>query len=422
MGRTKQSGAAERAKPVQWDKNPEWADKVIEYLTNNPKFRAKLFSDSTQEAKEENRPKVTAKEAKKYLHSELAEYVFKENSDEFWRDEYQKIPIRFATSVGSQFTKWKKQYNECITMLGRTGAGIDPSTIKEGSRIQNLMDKVIENWPLFPKFHAFWREIPSFNPIGTGNSNPGSNHATRARALFDADGGSEAGEDGAEGEQAEEDADLNGLTKDFESLTSPTTATFDEAKIDPKQSISWSNSPSPSPPATPKPKIEKSTQDSAKSSQSSLGCATSSQSLRNFKNTPSKAKVLKSSDPIGRFTEMQANESQHASEKRKYMHIERVRELEEKQKTKKLKLQLKAKLESERLELEKERLAMEKEDREATRKEQVRAAERAHELEMAKLGMCSQHGPSTPAGGSNMPDLDGNAFAMLPGWPHSTNM
>ncbi|KAF8867535.1 hypothetical protein CPB84DRAFT_1698795, partial [Gymnopilus junonius] len=50
--------------PVEWDKHKEWTSKAITYLINNPTFCIKLFSDSTSDAKEENRCKVQAKEAK----------------------------------------------------------------------------------------------------------------------------------------------------------------------------------------------------------------------------------------------------------------------------------------------------------------------------------------------------------------------
>ncbi|PBK91238.1 hypothetical protein ARMGADRAFT_880291, partial [Armillaria gallica] len=50
--------------------------RAIEYLTKNPTFQRKLFSDSTTNAKEENHQKVQAKEGKTILFGELARAVF----------------------------------------------------------------------------------------------------------------------------------------------------------------------------------------------------------------------------------------------------------------------------------------------------------------------------------------------------------
>lgn len=34
--------------------------------------------------------------------------------------------------------------------------------------------------------HGFWRELPNYNPIGVESSEPGTDHAAAALALFDA--------------------------------------------------------------------------------------------------------------------------------------------------------------------------------------------------------------------------------------------
>ncbi|PBK81648.1 hypothetical protein ARMGADRAFT_1039166 [Armillaria gallica] len=65
------------AKPLKWEDHLEWVHRAIEYLTKNPTFQRKLFSDSTTDAKEENHQKVQAKEGKTILFSELVGAVFK---------------------------------------------------------------------------------------------------------------------------------------------------------------------------------------------------------------------------------------------------------------------------------------------------------------------------------------------------------
>ncbi|KAJ7164564.1 hypothetical protein C8R43DRAFT_829261, partial [Mycena crocata] len=49
---------------VNWVKNPTWTYKLVAYLSENPSFRIKLFSDSTAEAKKDKRSKEVAKDSK----------------------------------------------------------------------------------------------------------------------------------------------------------------------------------------------------------------------------------------------------------------------------------------------------------------------------------------------------------------------
>ncbi len=58
------------------DENRNWTHLGINYLIANEKFRRKLFSDSTTDAKDENRRKVQASEGKSILYGELARVIF----------------------------------------------------------------------------------------------------------------------------------------------------------------------------------------------------------------------------------------------------------------------------------------------------------------------------------------------------------
>ncbi|KAJ7026798.1 hypothetical protein C8F04DRAFT_881664, partial [Mycena alexandri] len=63
---------------VNWVKNTQWTDHLVEYLTDNPEFCRKLFSDSTAEArpKKDGRTKATAKDAKSAQYGDLAKHIF----------------------------------------------------------------------------------------------------------------------------------------------------------------------------------------------------------------------------------------------------------------------------------------------------------------------------------------------------------
>ena len=39
-------------------------------------------------------------------------------------------------------------------------------------------------WPWWDDLHAYWRELPNYNPQGVQSSEPGTMHASDAAALF----------------------------------------------------------------------------------------------------------------------------------------------------------------------------------------------------------------------------------------------
>ncbi|TEB22154.1 hypothetical protein FA13DRAFT_1603989, partial [Coprinellus micaceus] len=61
---------------IEWKKNPAWTDILVEYITNHPEFRAKLFSDSNADAAKAGRGKLVGKDSKASLHQTLAAHVF----------------------------------------------------------------------------------------------------------------------------------------------------------------------------------------------------------------------------------------------------------------------------------------------------------------------------------------------------------
>jgi hypothetical protein len=76
---------------------------LLEYLQENSTFRIKLFSDSSKDAKAENRPKRTAKDGKAQQHAVLAKHIFEDDPVE--GEKYAKDPVRYATSVGSRLMR-----------------------------------------------------------------------------------------------------------------------------------------------------------------------------------------------------------------------------------------------------------------------------------------------------------------------------
>ncbi|KAJ7724795.1 hypothetical protein B0H16DRAFT_1239175, partial [Mycena metata] len=166
---------------VNWEKNREWTDKMVEYLTINSSFRKKLFSDSTADAKKDKRAKAVAKDGKSVQYGELAKYIFKDEPNEQAR--YANDPGKYATAVETRLRRLKKRYQTCLGRIGATGAGLDPESVKAGTALASLIGAVRDGFPWWDELHGFWRELPNYNPVGVQSSEPGTDHASAAADL-----------------------------------------------------------------------------------------------------------------------------------------------------------------------------------------------------------------------------------------------
>ncbi|KAJ7120058.1 hypothetical protein C8R44DRAFT_529464, partial [Mycena epipterygia] len=155
--------------------------KIMEYLIDNPTFRIKLFSDSTAEAKRAGRQKLVGKDGKQQQYAQLAEYVFKDDPAEMVR--FASNIQKYASAVETRLRR-RKEYIARCNKLGATGAGLDPELVSEGTNIANLIEEIRESWPWWDDLHGFWRELPNYNPVGVQSSQPGTDHASAAQALY----------------------------------------------------------------------------------------------------------------------------------------------------------------------------------------------------------------------------------------------
>ncbi|KAJ7131096.1 hypothetical protein C8R44DRAFT_594956, partial [Mycena epipterygia] len=147
--------------------------KIMEYLIDNPKFRIKLFSDSTAEAKKAGRQKLVGKDGKQQQYAQLAEYVFKDDPAEMVR--FASNIQKYASAVETRLRRHKEYIARC-NKLGATGASLD--------LIDVYIPWIRESWPWWDDLHGFWRELPNYNPVGVQSSQPGTDHASAAQALY----------------------------------------------------------------------------------------------------------------------------------------------------------------------------------------------------------------------------------------------
>ncbi|KAJ7030932.1 hypothetical protein C8F04DRAFT_1263430 [Mycena alexandri] len=149
-----------------WLKNTDWTDHLVKYLTDNSEFRRKLFSDSTAEAKK-RRPHQIHRE-RRLKHPEPARYT--------------NYPRKTGLTV---FNRLKWDYQKRVQRIGATGAGLNPTSVKEGTALASLIDEVRNGFPWWDELHGFWRELANYNPVGVQSSEPGTDHASTAADLYE---------------------------------------------------------------------------------------------------------------------------------------------------------------------------------------------------------------------------------------------
>ncbi|KAF9508692.1 hypothetical protein BS47DRAFT_1397591 [Hydnum rufescens UP504] len=165
---------------------------------DNVEFRAALFSDSTEKAKEENRSKI-----KSQMYAALCEIIFGNDEDQAVKEDYENGKVRYATSLAGQINNWHSRYKMEVVKLKDTGRGLLAEEMGEDSEIKNyygvyilkhmieslrvtlLTDQIVAKWPLFETLHGWWQEMPNYNPIAVTNSVPGQDHSSRAQELFE---------------------------------------------------------------------------------------------------------------------------------------------------------------------------------------------------------------------------------------------
>ena len=86
-----------------------WTDarieRAIEWCEENPEDRQKLFSDSTQAAKDQSRRKLVSKTPKAHYHQKIANHVFSVDEDVAVRQDFRKNPTRYTKSVDNLLTR-----------------------------------------------------------------------------------------------------------------------------------------------------------------------------------------------------------------------------------------------------------------------------------------------------------------------------
>ncbi|KAH9074317.1 hypothetical protein EDB83DRAFT_2516085 [Lactarius deliciosus] len=201
----------EKGSRVLWDDSrTNW---LVDWLEDNPEDRQKLFSDSSHDAKKENRPRRVAKGSKTAFHTKMAVYIFSVDADLKVREEIKGDTKKYAKAVENRITHLKRKYRGFNHELGRTGAGLSVDEIRKDESLSNLLGKLLLEFPAWERLHGFWRTLPSFNPHAV-SSEPGQDlEAEALGVLFGEQEKAQEDRDAGEGLGAVGGEDLDGLSE-----------------------------------------------------------------------------------------------------------------------------------------------------------------------------------------------------------------
>ncbi|KAF9226096.1 hypothetical protein BS17DRAFT_814988 [Gyrodon lividus] len=107
---------------ICWEGTPAFSahtTKLIEWCKKNESARIKLFSDSTQDAKEAGQKKEVSGVSKEDYFQQLAKQIFVNDSNQS-----QSHPHLFTTRINCCIQDLCKKYNKVNHKLGQTGAGL----------------------------------------------------------------------------------------------------------------------------------------------------------------------------------------------------------------------------------------------------------------------------------------------------------
>ncbi|KAH0834608.1 hypothetical protein J3R83DRAFT_10063 [Lanmaoa asiatica] len=163
------SSAGTRIVPVR-------TTRLITWLKENETARLKIFSDSTQDAKDADRKKEVSSHNKNYYYLQAARAIFMNDDDEHVQHFSQVRPEVFVKKIDHRI----KEYN---ARLGKTGAGMTYEELQRDPSKVNLITSIVDSFPWWPELHGFWRTNPGFN-AKPSVADPGQDLEGEALAIF----------------------------------------------------------------------------------------------------------------------------------------------------------------------------------------------------------------------------------------------
>ncbi|KAI6164201.1 hypothetical protein EDD17DRAFT_1474789, partial [Pisolithus thermaeus] len=158
-------------------------DRLIKWCRTHEAKRKKLFSDSTQDAREEGRSKQQLHHGKNHIYVEMAKAIFLHDETDEFRSLAAMNPGVFASSIRSHLDVLKTKYRKQNALLGQTGAGCTYEDLLSNDKTKNILAAITKDFPWWADLHRWWRTNPAYNNTFSA-ADIRQDFATRAVELF----------------------------------------------------------------------------------------------------------------------------------------------------------------------------------------------------------------------------------------------
>ncbi|KIK97093.1 hypothetical protein PAXRUDRAFT_767395 [Paxillus rubicundulus Ve08.2h10] len=159
---------------VQWEKGySPWMDHLVEWCKANGSTHIHLFSDSSQDAKEEGHEKEQAGQSNAILLLLLVSSIFLHD---------QNLPFLcpWSSAVSGDLHKKYTKMDQC---LGQTGTGQTYDELKSGNGTKNIIGMYVSSFLWWADLHGWWRTNTAYNTVFL-STNKGKKFDSAALVLF----------------------------------------------------------------------------------------------------------------------------------------------------------------------------------------------------------------------------------------------
>ncbi|KIJ05855.1 hypothetical protein PAXINDRAFT_35395, partial [Paxillus involutus ATCC 200175] len=132
--------------------------RLIKWCKENKSARIRLFSDSTQDAKDAGRKKEVSDVSKKDYY-----WGIPDTARQWTREEVLRYSCMRQDGRACYMSLLCKKYNEVNSKLGQTGAGMSYEDLVADPSKSNIIQKLVESFPWWPELHGWWRKNPAYN-------------------------------------------------------------------------------------------------------------------------------------------------------------------------------------------------------------------------------------------------------------------
>ncbi|KLO06215.1 hypothetical protein SCHPADRAFT_946284 [Schizopora paradoxa] len=152
---------------INWDENTTWA--LVNNITDDDKIRQGLFPDAGGNVSTGKGGGKTKTE----WHELLAKRVFLDHEQYgplFARTANTTSGMKaWALKIKNRIQKLVRETQTYKQQMGTTGEGIQADQIQEGSKLENLWQDILQEFPYFAEMRELVGSRPNLNPVGIGN-------------------------------------------------------------------------------------------------------------------------------------------------------------------------------------------------------------------------------------------------------------